>query len=101
VAGRDDEDEDDEGIEMVAEPLESRDWGRLRPLGGMALWFRGCDDVMDVGETDEVEAAGRNEIMPRGLDALRPSPDFGFGGDGESSIMRTHPAESRLFFLSG
>lgn len=42
-------------------------------------------------------------MMPRGLDALRRSPFLGFGGDGESSMMRTHPAESRFldFSLSG
>jgi hypothetical protein len=53
-----------------------------------------------VGETADVEAAGRNGIIPRGLDALRRSPAFGFGGDGESSMMRTHPAESRFLLLS-
>jgi len=53
-----------------------------------------------VGETADVEAAGRKGMIPRGLDALRRSPGFGFGGDGESSMIRTHPAESRFLDLS-
>lgn len=53
-----------------------------------------------VGETADVEAAGRNGIIPRGLDALRRSPAFGFGGDGESSMMRTQPEDSLFLLLS-
>jgi len=101
VAGRE---EDEEEVETVAEPPESRDCGLLRPVVGIVLWFKGLDLVVVVvavaGETADVEAAGRNGIIPRGLDALRLSPAFGFGGDGESSIMRTQPAESRFLLFS-
>lgn len=52
-----------------------------------------------VREGIEVDAAGRNAVgPPEGLDILRLSRSFSFGGDGdgESSMMRTHPEESPL-----
>jgi len=49
----------------------------------------------NVGDWSAVDAAVRKEVgPPEGLDTLRLSRSFSFGGEGESSMMRTHPEES-------
>jgi hypothetical protein len=54
----------------------------------------------NVGGAAEVDAAGRNAVGAEGLDTLRLSFSLSLGGDGESSIMSTHPDESAEgFFL--
>lgn len=84
------------GMEVVVAvlPPDSLDCGRLVP-GPMftVLWKRGLAlEDPKVGE-EEVDAAARNVFF--GLDALRRS----FGGEGESSMMRTQPEVSPEPFL--
>jgi len=99
VAGR----EEGVGMELVVAtvlrlPPDKRDCGRRRPVcivlcaSGFALF------VPSVGETAaDVDAAGRNEVAPKGLEARRLSS---FGGDGESSMIRTQPEDSLFLFFS-
>lgn len=92
------------GIEPVVVvlrlPADRRDCGR-RVLAFIAKEF----DLPSakVGEGLDVGTLGRNAVGAEGLESRRVSLSFSFGGEGESSMIRTHPEESppELFlFLS-
>jgi len=94
VAGR----ETGVGIELVVVvlrlPADSRDCGRRMPVFTV-LWLR-LFDLPDpkAGVGIDVETPGRNAVGAEGLESLRLSLSLSFGGDGESSIIRTHPEDS-------
>ncbi len=74
---------------------ESRDCGRRMP--GMAV----CDKTLgallppDGGESTDIEDIGRNAVgADGGLDVRRRSLSLSLAGDGESSMISTHPDES-------
>lgn len=100
VAGR----ETGVGIELVVVvlrlPADSLDCGRRMPAF-IVLWLR-LFGLMSpkAGAGIDVETPGRNAVGAEGLESLRLSFSLSFGGDGESSMIRTHPEDSPpAFFL--
>jgi hypothetical protein len=92
-------------LDDVAElpPPESLDWGRRNPVL-TASEFMG--PVLNEGDGPRfTETVGRKAVGAEGLDSRRVSfrrfASLSFCGDGESSMMRTHPEESppSLFVL--
>ncbi len=81
----------DSGLRLVGTPLCERALGARLPLDGE-------------GEAAAGDATRRNAEGAVGLEVRRRSLSLSFTGDGESSMMSTHPDESlagvRLFSLS-
>lgn len=72
---------------------DNRDCGRRRPEF-IVLWPRVLALLApNVGDGIE-DGPGRNAVGADGLETRRRSLSFWFGGDGESSMIRTHPDES-------
>lgn len=101
VAGR----ETGVGIELVVVvlrlPADSLDCGRRIPVF-IALCIRLLGLLgPEAGEGIDVEPPERNAVGAEGLESLRLSLSLSFGGEGESSMIRTHPEDSPLllFFL--
>lgn len=86
-------------VPMLLRPsvdTESRDCGRRMPVD-MAV----CDKALgalllpDGGESTDIEDMGRNAVGAEGgLDVRRRSLSLSLAGDGESSMISTHPDES-------
>lgn len=75
---------------------ESRDCGRRIPVG-MAVCDKTLGDLLlpDGGESIETEDIGRNAVGAEGgLDVRRRSLFLSLTGDGESSMISTHPDDS-------
>lgn len=98
VAGRD----EGVGMELVVVAVlklavESRDCGRRIPV----LCVRGLVLLTpSVGDTVEVDAIWRNAVGAEGLETLRRSRSLSLAGDGESSMISTHPDVSEDAFVS-
>lgn len=95
VAGR----EDGVGIELVVAIVlrlapESRDCGRRIPVFIVLLNKEPPLSFEIVGDTAEVEAPGRKAACAEGLDTRLRSLSTSLTGEGESSIMSTHPEVS-------
>jgi hypothetical protein len=69
----------------------------------MGLWLILFDlpDPKAGAGIDVVETPERNAVGAEGLESLRLSLSFPFGGDAESSMIKTHPVDSppALLFL--
>jgi hypothetical protein len=93
------------GIELVVVVLtllaDSRDCGRRIPVV-IGFWLSLLDPKAGAG-IDVVETPERKAVGAVGLESLRLSLSFAFGGDGESSMIKTHPEDSppALLFLLG
>jgi hypothetical protein len=104
VAGR----ETGVGIELVVVvlrlPADSLDCGRRMPVF-IVLWLRLLGfPGPKAGAGIDVETPERYAVGAEGLESLRLSLSLSFGGEGESSIIRTHPEDSPpalFFFLLG
>lgn len=89
-------------IDPEAPPPDSLDWGRRKPVLA-AIGFIG--PVLSDGEVARVtvEVDGRKAVGAVGIETLRLSlsllASFSLFGEGESSIIRTHPDESPLPFF--
>lgn len=101
VVGRD----EGVGIELVVlvvavltllRPSDTLDCGRRIP-SGIVLWDSALGALgMPVGDGESwgVEGRGRKAEGAEGLEVRLRSLSLSFAGEGESSIMRTHPEES-------
>jgi hypothetical protein len=91
------------GIELVVVvlrlPTDSLDCGRRIPVF-MVLWLKLLGlPGSKTGAGIDVETPGRKAVGAEGLESLRLSLSLSFGGEGESSIIRTHPDDSPPAFL--
>lgn len=94
VAGRD----TGVGIELVVVvltlPADSLDCGRRIPVF-IVLCIRLLGLLgPDAGRGIDVAPPERNAVGAEGLESLRLSLSLSFGGEGESSMIRTHPEDS-------
>lgn len=92
------------GIELVLVAVlrlapDKRDCGLLIPVF-MVLTVSGLPRFMRVGEGLLLELASGRYARPEGLDVRLLSRLLSFGGEGESSMMSTHPVESLFFPFS-